>query len=199
MCDVAGARSVAFSDVERALELADAGGPAFDAHGQRVQRVGSRLVLTGRPPGSVGRIERPPPGANFFRYPLSIPGEVAVPEAELMLSVEAATSGSSAGAVLGNGLTAVVRRDLCGGQLMVRSRRPGDKFRPPGLGHLKKLQDFFVDRKIARAVRDRVPIVVDEADRIVWVGGHAVADDFRVTDAAQAVLILRLKPMGGSV
>jgi len=62
----------------------------------------------------------------------------------------------------------------------------------------KKLQDFFVDRKIGREARDRVPIVVDEADRIVWVAGHAIDEEFRVTDPAQAVLILRLKGLGGS-
>ena len=62
----------------------------------------------------------------------------------------------------------------------------------------KKLQDFFVDRKIAREARDRVPIVVDESDRIVWVAGHAIDEEFRVTDPAQAVLILRLKGLGGS-
>ena len=35
--------------------------------------------------------------------------------------------------------------------LAVRSRRPGDRFRPAGMrGRRKKLQDFFVDRKVAR-------------------------------------------------
>jgi tRNA(Ile)-lysidine synthase len=82
--------------------------------------------------------------------------------------------------------------------LSVRNRRPGDRFRPLGLGGRKKLQDFFVDRKVARDHRDAVPIVVDDHDRIVWVAGHAIDEDFRVTDPAQAVLILRLKGVGGS-
>ena len=57
----------------------------------------------------------------------------------------------------------------------------------------KKLQDFFVDRKVARGTRDAVPLVVDETDRIVWVAGYAIDAEFRVTDPTQAVLILRLK------
>ena len=57
----------------------------------------------------------------------------------------------------------------------------------------KKLQDFFVDLKIARNERDRVPLVVDEHDRIVWVAGHRIDETFRVTDAAQHVLLLRLR------
>jgi hypothetical protein len=55
-----------------------------------------------------------------------------------------------------------------------------------------------VDRKVVRERRDFVPIVVDDRDRIVWVAGHSISEDFRVTDPAQAVLILRLKGLGGS-
>ena len=93
----------------------------------------------------------------------------------------------------------MVRLDKCTGTLSVRNRRPGDRFRPFGLGRRKKLQDFFVDRKVARDRRDLVPIVVDATDRIVWVAGHEIDDEFRVTDAAQTVIILRLKGVGGSV
>ena len=92
---------------------------------------------------------------------------------------------------------AFVRRDVCRGPLAVRNRRPGDRFRPLGLGGQKKLQDFFVDRKVERSRRDAVPLVVDERDRIVWVAGYAIDAEFRVTDPTQAVLILRLKHLGG--
>jgi tRNA(Ile)-lysidine synthase len=81
--------------------------------------------------------------------------------------------------------------------LSVRNRRPGDRFRPLGLGGRKKLQDFFVDKKVARPLRDLVPLVVDKEDRIVWVAGHTIDEDFRVTDPAQAVIVLRLKVRGG--
>jgi hypothetical protein len=42
-----------------------------------------------------------------------------------------------------------------------------------------------------------VPLVVDETDRIVWVAGHGIDEAFRVTHPSQAVLILRLKLLGG--
>jgi tRNA(Ile)-lysidine synthase len=88
---------------------------------------------------------------------------------------------------------ALVRSDLCRGSLAVRNRRPGDRFRPAGLDGQKKLQDYFVDRKVARKVRDAVPLVVDETDRIVWVAGYGIDEAFRVTDPAQAVIILKLR------
>jgi tRNA(Ile)-lysidine synthase len=81
--------------------------------------------------------------------------------------------------------------------LTVRSRQVGDAFRPFGLGRRKKLQDFFVDRKIRRSVRDRVPIVVDGKGRIVWVAGYAIGEEFRVIDPTEAVVILRLQDLGG--
>jgi tRNA(Ile)-lysidine synthase len=94
-------------------------------------------------------------------------------------------------------VTAIVPKDKVAGGLAVRNRRAGDRLLPSAAGH-RKLQDLLVDRKVPRAERDRVPIVVDAADRIVWVAGLVVDREFRVTDPAQAVVILRLKGVGGS-
>jgi tRNA(Ile)-lysidine synthase len=69
----------------------------------------------------------------------------------------------------------------------------GDAFRPLGLGGRKKLQDFLVDRKVPRDERDLVPLVVDRDDRIVWVGGHAIDEFFRVSAGTDAVVILKLR------
>jgi tRNA(Ile)-lysidine synthase len=203
MTELAGARPIEFDHVEAALRLTDeADGAGIDAPGQRVQRKGGRLVLTGRTAGAAGRARTKEP--NLFRYSLSIPGEVELPEAGCRLSVEAIGAdrdGAAVRAVVGNACgtaVAAVRGDLCGGSLVVRNRRPGDRFRPIGLDGRKKLQDYFVDRKIAREARDTVPIVVDETDRIVWIAGYEIDEAFRVTDPAQAVLILKLKALGGS-
>jgi tRNA(Ile)-lysidine synthase len=63
----------------------------------------------------------------------------------------------------------------------------------------RTLQDFFVDRKVPRRQRERVPLVVDADGRIVWVAGYSVDEAFRVTEPAQGMIILRLKGVGGSV
>jgi len=82
--------------------------------------------------------------------------------------------------------------------LAVRSRRPGDRLRPLGMGgREKKLQDLLVDRKVARNERDSLPLVVDSADKIVWVVGESVSEDFRITGASQAVIFLKARRLGG--
>jgi tRNA(Ile)-lysidine synthase len=202
MISQAGGRPVGFPHVEEALRVAQAGG-AVDLPRHRVQRIGADVVLSSRTDTTAGRGRKTvKAGANFFCHPLSIPGEVGCLEAGWVVTAEPAPSLEAAalhkGGASGRGVaSAVVQRDPCGAALAVRSWRPGDRFRPLGLAGHKKLQDFFVDRKVARQARDLVPLVVDELDRIVWVAGHSIGDDFRVTDPAQAVLILRLKPVGG--
>jgi tRNA(Ile)-lysidine synthase len=200
MTEVAGGRPIAFEHVRAALTLLapDADGLGIDAPGQRVQRIGASLVLTSRLPGEPGARPRTK-SANLFHYALSVPGEVRLAEAGCVVTAEPRPRGAGAelASSAGDSAVAIVRSDVCSGSLAVRNRRPGDRFRPVGLGGRKKLQDFFVDRKVARDRRDAVPIVVDERDRIVWVAGYAIDDQFRVTDPMQAVLILRLKPGGG--
>ena len=204
MTEVARDRAVGFDHVTAALRVAATGGPsAIDAPGQRVERIGSRVVLTGRPLDAIGRwahanAQNLADSANLFRYPLSIPGEVELPQGRCVVSAreldgaERERAAIDSRAIVGNGPVAVVRRDLCRGSLAVRNRRPGDRFRPVGLNGKKKLQDFFVDRKIARRERDRVPLIVDGSDRIVWVAGYGIDEAFQVTDPAQHVLILEL-------
>jgi tRNA(Ile)-lysidine synthase len=201
MNEAAAGRPVGFDHVRAALRLVDSPrtSAAVDAPGHRVQRIGDCLVLTTEEAKGAARRRSGSTAANLFHYPLSIPGEVWLAEAGCAVSAEAAPAGlpldecTSAA----DREVAIVRSDVCRGPLAVRNRRPGDRFRPRGLRGRKKLQDFFVDRKVARHHRDAVPLVVDDRDRIVWVAGYAIDDQFRVTDPTQAVLILRLKPVGG--
>ncbi len=154
----------------------------------------SELALrprTGRASASVrGRASS---SGDSFRAALSIPGEALLGDGRVVSSdVRLAPSALGESVRLTDPLTAVVDAGLITG-LAVRYGRPGDRFRPLGLKGRKKLQDFFVDRKVPREARRRVPLVVDDADRIVWVAGYAVSGDFRVSRATRAVVILMLR------
>jgi tRNA(Ile)-lysidine synthase len=197
MTEASGGATIPFGQVDRVLRLMREPRGGLDVPGHRVERHGDDLAFVSRPAGVRGRWSVAP-HVPSFDYPLSIPGEVVVKESGCLVTAEVPSpTGSAASPARFDETIAAVRRDQCQA-LRVRNRRPGDRFRPAGSGGAKKLQDFFVDRKVARFERDAVPIVVDRADKIVWVAGHAIDDQFRVTDPAQAVLILRLKVLGGS-
>lgn len=55
--------------------------------------------------------------------------------------------------------------------LHVRSRQDGDKMQIKGMVGRKKINDIFIDSKIAVADRDMWPIVVDSRENIVWLPG----------------------------
>jgi tRNA(Ile)-lysidine synthase len=67
--------------------------------------------------------------------------------------------------------------------LEVRAWRPGDRMRPAGLGGTKTLQDLFTDRKVPRARRHTLPVVVSDGE-IAWVPGVATGERFRATEGA---------------
>lgn len=71
--------------------------------------------------------------------------------------------------------------------LLLRGRRPGDRFRPLGMQGDVKLQDYFVNRRVPEPVRDAVPLVT-AAGRILWVVGHAPAARAAVTGATAEIV-----------
>ena len=190
---VSGRRS-GFRQVERVRGVA-AGDPSpVDLPGCRVEGRDGVVRLTRR----AGRGVVPDVS---FAYRLDVPGEVAVPEAGVSISAAPAAppvEGPAEGVGRGSGV--VTLSGVATGPLGVRSWRPGDRFRPIGLeGHRKKLQDLFVDRKIPRAARGRIPVVHDANGRILWVVGQGLSDDFRVTTGATSVLVLKVRPLGGTL
>lgn len=162
---------------------ASSDGP-FDLGGIRVERNPTEVVL-------VIRDHRKPQAAPF-RYGLSIPGSVTVWEAGCVVEAEGPMTAQDAADVVAPAEAAVAAvGGLAGRSLLVRSRIPGDRLRLPG--GRTKLQDLFVNRKVSRLDRDRTPIVTDAQGRIVWVGGLAVDEEFRVGDRTKAVVILKLR------
>ena len=82
--------------------------------------------------------------------------------------------------------------DAAGNKLVVRRRRPGDRFQPLGMGQPKKVQDFMVDAHIPRARRDHVPLVCSP-EQILWVVGWRIDDRAKVTEDTRHVLRLEFK------
>ena len=186
-------RFIGFDHVAALLQLAGGSdGDAVDLPGQRAVRRGAVIVLG--PP-----LPRRRDGGeeNSFRVSLSIPGEVTLDKQGWMVSAERLDSLAAGGPGPARAAQVIVAADPVALPLAIRSRRRGDRFCPLGLGHRKKLQDFLVDRKIPRETRDSLPLVVDGRDRIVWVVGESVAEDFRVTEPSRGVILLKARRLGG--
>ena len=178
-------RAIALEHVTALLGLAGrASDGAIALPGQEAVRVGQEVVLR---PAVRGRRTK----VNSFVFPLSIPGEVRSGEWEIGAAEAAGPVAARKWAAKGTEVG--VQAAQVAFPLAVRNRRPGDRFRPIGAPGQRKLQDFLVDRKVPRVERDALPLVVDGRDRIVWVPGQAVAEEFKVSDPSRPVILFTVR------
>lgn len=78
--------------------------------------------------------------------------------------------------------------------LVVRTRRPGDRFFPLGAPGTKKLSDFLADSKVDPAEREKVAVLCDQLGPI-WVIGHRIDDRVKITALTRRVLHLSARPL----
>ncbi len=133
--------------------------------------------------------------ARPYEVPLPLGDERLIPEAGIALHAHRVIFDGSArkgveGCLSGVGEDrncAFLDADLAVGEMIVRNARPGDRFRPLGLGGEKKLKDFFMDEKIPRSLRHRIAIL-EIGGRVAWVVGYRVDDRFKVSEGTREVI-----------
>ena len=79
--------------------------------------------------------------------------------------------------------------------LRVRPWQPGDRYRPLNAPGSRKLQDLFVDRKIARTERKRLPVVTTADSLVLWAPGLPVSHDHRITSTTKKILQLTYRDL----
>jgi tRNA(Ile)-lysidine synthase len=58
---------------------------------------------------------------------------------------------------------------------------------PLGAGGSQKLKEFFIDHKIPRFERPKIPLLLS-GEKITWVAGYRIDERFKVTDRTEKVL-----------
>ena len=164
-----GIKGIGFVHIEEVIRLireGRAGSRLMLPKGVRVIREYALLVVTSEAPVLISE------------QTLEVPGQAVIAGAGLV--VTAAIDEDTAR--LGDGRSSVLLdAGLMKFPLAVRPRRAGDYFYPMGFGRRKKLQDFFVDLKVARDERDSIPVIAS-GDDIVWVAGYRADERFKVTE-----------------
>lgn len=196
---IAPGRSLSLKHVEavRRLAATDKSRSRLDLPGLLVQKTGSALRFVEAP--TLRRSQSQPWMAWPERLLLS-PGSVDLPEVGLTLEARPATGAPSAVSKQSGSAAeptrvcqVSIRAASVTPSLIVRNRRPGDRFQPLGAPGRRKLQDVLVDRKIPRTERDDVPIVTTLGGEILWVAGVAVSEACRVRTPEDSVLLLELR------
>ncbi len=181
-----GLRRINFIHVEDIIGLiktGKSGDRLYLPKGIRVIKDYSTLIFTTEPP------------VKLDTYMLEVPGEINLKEAGVLIKASILESHKSEIKDLRlSADLAVFDAERLIFPLVVRSRKEGNFFYPFGFGKRKKLQDFFVDGKVPRDERDRIPLIISGED-IIWVAGYRQDDRFKVVDETKKVLKLEVKKL----
>ncbi len=166
-----------FAAAEKALA---AGGGRLDLPGRLILEVSEGAGLISLPPA-----RKAPPKKAFA---IDHSGTHAIPELGLLVKTTIQKT-SSPSRLIRQCTPTRQYFDLkkVKGPLEVRVRRPGDAFQPLGTLGRKKLKDFFIDKKVPRFLRQRVPLLVSDS-RIMWVMGYAIDEHFMLKPTSTSAL-----------
>ena len=127
---------------------------------------------------------------NSLSIPIHIPGFTKLTHGEICVQTKI-LEGKRKISSLNPKMQAFLDLDQTGLFVKARYFRPGDRFRPLGMLGNKKLKSLFIDSKIPKSIRHRIPILTNAKDDIIWVYGQRIAHFCRVTDKTKKILFVQ--------
>lgn len=127
-----------------------------------------------------------------FQLQLPQPGRYPLPDSNREILVELVSAAlpldemNRAGADL-------LDADLAPFPLLIRSRLPGDRFRPLNSKGKKTVSDFLTDLKMPPGQRDTLPLLL-RGDEIIALLGVRIAHHYRVTASSTSILKVTIRP-----
>ena len=129
-------------------------------------------------------------GNNSHSIPIHIPGLTELTQGKIRVQTQILEDKRQI-SLLNPKMQAILDLDQTGFFIKARYFRPGDRFRPLGMVGNKKLKSLFIDSKIPKSIRHRIPILTNAKDDIIWVYGQRIAHFCRVTDKTKKILFVQ--------
>ena len=126
-----------------------------------------------------------------FGKNIAVPGTTEIPELGASVKSFVYNAGEVDKSIrMGyNSFVQIFDYDGLSGGIHIRNRREGDIFKPVGSTGTKKLKKYFIDKKIPREMRGRIPLVCIGGE-VIWIIGHKISDKFKVTENTKSILKL---------
>lgn len=189
-------KGVFHSHIQSVIDLALLGKPSGRLHlpfAVEAKRDYGRLILRRRERGGQ---------CGDYCYPVTVPGRIHIPEVQMILEFSVIDAGCAEVIELMNEKDGAAREYSAGIQkagqvyldyerltcpLKIRNIQPGDRMRPLGMEGTKKVKAIFIDQKVSRDDRHRIPLLAD-ADGILWIAGSCLNESVRITAGTRRVL-----------
>ncbi|MHB8769722.1 MAG: tRNA lysidine(34) synthetase TilS [Syntrophales bacterium] len=121
-----------------------------------------------------------------YRYPVHVPGSVYIPEIDRRIRTEVIRHPGFL-VMQDNPRVAFFDYRRISPPLFVRNFKPGDRFNPLGMAATKKVNRYFIDRKIPHENRGRIPLLVDSRS-VIWIAGESISDRVKISPETETVV-----------
>jgi tRNA(Ile)-lysidine synthase len=126
-----------------------------------------------------------------YRYPLAVGEVLSVPEAGAEIHTRLVFREGAIPKVSCEDVSAWLDWDEIPHEVVVRNVRPGARFRPLGRCREEKMKDFFIEEKVPRSQRVRLPLM--EVDGVIaWVAGRKIGERFSPSERTRLLLEVRV-------
>lgn len=123
---------------------------------------------------------------HLWSYQFEYPGVLRIRELNCVLETSLLSRDS---VKIGDGL--LLDENKLPRNLVVRTRRAGDWFKPLGSGK-KKLKEYFIDKKVPRDERDKMLLLVTEDQEVVVIIGDAISENYKLEKSTTKVVRIRV-------
>ena len=135
--------------------------------------------------------KHPPAPAADYSYPLNIPGEIYVPEIRKLFRFTIIRRAGDMKTSRENRRQALLDPDLLPEPLVIRSRKPGDRYGGAERGKVKKM---LIDAKIPLDRRAALPMLA-AGGVVVWIPGFRPARGYEARPESNACLLAEMVEM----
>lgn len=120
-----------------------------------------------------------------------LPMEIYVGEMQLKVFVRMVEKGENI--KFGeHGLKKYFDYDKIKGDISIRYRRDGDRIIPYGMSGSKKLKDLFIDLKVPKDEREKIPLMCFDGE-ISWIIGYRVSNNYIVTKNTKNIIEIKIE------
>jgi len=80
--------------------------------------------------------------------------------------------------------------DMLDGDITLRYRKSGDYIAPLNMKGTKTLKEYFIDEKVPKEMRDKIPLLAID-NCIVWIVGYRMSDKYKIRDSTKKILSIQ--------
>lgn len=124
-----------------------------------------------------------------FEYHITVPGNIYIEEIKLGISARIIEKDDIN--YIDKNFVKYFDYDKIKGELFIRNRRDGDYIYPKGMMGRKKIKDIFIDKKVPRDLRERMPLLALDSE-ILWIMELRDTNNYKPNEETKNILEIKI-------